>query len=334
MPTPRNFAIFLTVILFLLVAGSALAADDKIPVVLSTDVGNEIDDQWAIVYTLLSPEFEVLGVMSAHAPSIAPPAGKTAHKILKDIVECRLGMKSHPPLLEGASEPLVDAKTPRESEAAKFLIGVSKSFSPQNRLRVLTIGAVTDVASAILIDPSIVDRIEVLDMGFDDWPTGKDSYNILNDITSAQIVFASNVPIVVGCAKVCRENLGLGFEQARQMVSKREPIGTWLWDEFAAWYYRFLKPSRVNDFSKKWIIWDTIVVAHLLGLTKSEIHDRPNLKDDVSFEHVTTGKKIVWITDLDEELMWADFLRKLDNYQKTHALGPYQFTNRLTFLMP
>jgi len=39
--------------------------DPPVPVVLSTDVGNEIDDQWAIVYLLLQPKFEVLGVMSA-----------------------------------------------------------------------------------------------------------------------------------------------------------------------------------------------------------------------------------------------------------------------------
>jgi hypothetical protein len=38
----------------------------RIPVVLSTDVGNEIDDQWAITYLLLQPRFDVLGVMSAH----------------------------------------------------------------------------------------------------------------------------------------------------------------------------------------------------------------------------------------------------------------------------
>ena len=41
-------------------------ADSRIPVVLSTDVGNEIDDQWAITYLLLQPRFDVLGVISAH----------------------------------------------------------------------------------------------------------------------------------------------------------------------------------------------------------------------------------------------------------------------------
>ena len=87
---------------------------NKIPIILSTDVGNEIDDQWAVTYLLLQPRFKVLGVMSAHAPSITAPAGKTSHRILVDVVENRLGMKNHPPLLEGGSEPLVE-RSPRRA---------------------------------------------------------------------------------------------------------------------------------------------------------------------------------------------------------------------------
>src|SRR5258706_15393243 len=77
----------------------AQTADARIPVVLSPDVGNEIDDQWAITYLLLHPRFEVLGVMSAHAPSLAAPAGHTSYRILVDVVEHRLGMSTHPPLV-------------------------------------------------------------------------------------------------------------------------------------------------------------------------------------------------------------------------------------------
>src|ERR1700681_2554223 len=92
-------------------------ADARIPVVLSTDVGNEIDDQWAVTYLLLQPRFEVLGVMSAHAPTISAPAGQTSYRILVDVVENRLGMSTPPPLIEGGSLPMENAKTPRSSPA-------------------------------------------------------------------------------------------------------------------------------------------------------------------------------------------------------------------------
>ena len=78
-----------------LTPAGATTAERGIPVILSTDVGNEIDDKWAIVYTRLSPEFHVLEAMPAHAPRIAPPAGKTGAAILRDIIERRLAMWNH-----------------------------------------------------------------------------------------------------------------------------------------------------------------------------------------------------------------------------------------------
>ncbi len=35
--------------------------------ILSTDVGNEIDGKWVVVYALTNPQVEVLGVVAAHA---------------------------------------------------------------------------------------------------------------------------------------------------------------------------------------------------------------------------------------------------------------------------
>lgn len=306
----------------------------KIPVVLSTDVGNEIDDQWTISYLLFSPRVEVLGVMSAHAPSIVAPAGRTSLRILRDVVENRLGMRTHPPLVEGASLPLDNARTLRPSPAVSFLIERSKPYTRNNRLTVLMIGAGTDVASAILTDPSIVNRIRVVQMGFNN-ERGGDEFNILNDVKAVQVIFDSNVPLVIGSGEVCRASLSLTLDQARDMVASRGQIGAWLYDEFAAWYFRFVKPLRVNDFSKPWIIWDNITLAYVLGMTEQHTRPRPRLKDDMTFEAVPgTKQTVTWITDIDEKRMWADYLSLLDEYQRTNAVSHANLRSRLTFLMP
>ncbi len=326
----------ITAFAFVLLSQTTLA-QQRIPVILSTDVGNEIDDQWAITYLLLSPEqFDILGIASAHAPSISAPAGETGLRILKDVVENRLGMIVHPPLLQGADLPLENRNTARNSEAVEFIIAQSKAFNSRNRLQVLTIGAVTDVASAIIKDPSIVDRIRIIDMGFKSWKDGLQGqeYNIQNDPIGMQVVLDSNVPLVVGAGDVCRANLSLGFEQARQMIASRGAIGGWLWDEFSAWYFRFIKPLRKNDFSKPWVIWDNITIAYVLGMTTQEEYARPQLQDDLAFKEVPGSKATVtWITDVDEARMWSDFLNKVDHYQRTHPTGtrvPY----RLSYMIP
>ena len=307
--------------------------DGRIPVVLSTDVGNEIDDQWAITYLLLQPRFEVLGVMSAHAPTITAPAGHTSYRILVDVVENRLGMSSHPPLIEGGSLPMENAKSPRPSPAVTFLIETSRRFSKNNRLTVLMIGAGTDVASAILADPTIVERVRVIQMGFTDEQDGNE-FNVANDVHAVQAILDSKVPLVIGPGKVCRASLSLTFDQAREMLAKRGAIGAWLWEEYQAWYFRVVKPLRVNDFSKPWVIWDDITLAYVLGMTTQHTLPRPKLRDDMTFEQVKTDQTVTWITDVDEQRMWTDFLTLVDEYQRTHAVGNRAMDHRLTFMMP
>jgi purine nucleosidase len=306
--------------------------DARIPVILSTDVGNEIDDQWAITYLLLQPRFEVLGVMSAHAPTISAPAGQTSYRILVDVVENRLGMSTHPPLVEGGSLPLENAKTPRMSPAVRFLLETSSRFTRDNRLTVLMIGAATDVASAILTDPSIVDRVRVIQMGFPD-EKGGDEFNIANDVHAVQAILDSKVPLVIGPGNVCRASLSLSLDQARAMLATRGAIGAWLWEEYQAWYYRAVKPLRVDDFSKPWVIWDDITLAYVLGMTKQHTLPRPSMRDDMTFAQGNTDRTVTWITDVDEERLWADFLSLVDAYQRTHAVSRRMY-GRLTFMMP
>jgi purine nucleosidase len=318
--------------LFLFSAGT-INATNRTEVILSTDVGNEIDDQWAIAYLLLQPRFEVLGVMSAQAPSIAAPAGHTSYRILVDVVENRLGMKRHPPLIEGGSVPLENDESPQPSPAVDFIVKTSKRFSSKNRLTVLMIGAATDVASAILTDPTIVDRIRVIQMGFHD-ENGGDEFNVANDVQAVKAILDSRVPLVIGPGNVCRANLSLTFSQARDMLAHRGPIGAWLWEEYQAWYFRYVKPLRVNDFSKPWVIWDDITLAYVLGMTTQHTRPRPKMRDNMTFEQIPTDQVVTWITDVDEPKMWADFFRLLDKYQRTHAIDNRRRGNRLTFGLP
>ena len=301
-------------------AAGAASLPAKTSVILSTDVGNEIDDQWAITYMLVNADFDVLAIVSAHAPSLPAPSAHATYEILKDVVEHRLGMSTHPPLFEGSSLPLQDRKTPRPNSGVDFILESSRRFSPNNRLVVLTIGAATDVASAILTDPSLTERISVVAMGFRNLTEGGKEYNVENDPRAWQVILDSDVPVAVGSGDVCQRDLALSFEGAKKLISGHGSVGAWLWDQYQAWYFRFVKPLRVDDFSKPWVIWDTVVLAYELGMTTQNTIPRPRLADNLSFEQVKTDKKITWITSIDSSRMWPDFLAKLDAYERTHAI--------------
>lgn len=312
--------------LFLLAALSAMGAAASYaatPVILSTDVGNEIDDQWAIAYMLVNPAFDVLGIVSAHAPSLPAPSAHATYLVLKDEVERRLGMSVHPALFEGSSLPLADNQTPRPNSGVDFMVQASKRFSKDHRLDVLTIGAATDVASAILTDPTIAERIRVVAMGFRNLTDAKE-YNVENDPRAWQVILDSSAPVSIGSGEVCQRDLALSFVAAKKLISGHGPVGAWLWDEYQAWYFRFVKPLRVDDFSKPWVIWDTVVLAFEQGMTTEKTIARPRLTNALGFEQVNTKDTITWITSIDASRMWADFLAKLDEYQRTHALPSIQ----------
>lgn len=305
---------------FLLFLATVASAWTKTPVILSSDVGNEIDDQWAIAYMLLNPDFDVRAIVSAHGPSLPDPSAHATYQVLVDEVERRLGMLIHPPLFEGSSQPLADRQTPRPNAGVDFIIETSRQFSPDNRLTVLTIGAATDAASAILKDPSIAQRIRIVAMGFRSLAEGGHEYNIENDPKAWQVILDSDVPVVIGAGDVCQRDLAMSFEHAKNLVGARGPIGRWLWAEYQDWYFRNVKPLRKNDFSKPWVIWDTITLAYLEGMTAQKEIPRPRLADNLSFERTTTNKTVTWITSVDSARLWDDFGKKLDYYQSTHAV--------------
>jgi purine nucleosidase len=304
----------------MLLAASVCWAKGGAPVILSTDVGNEIDDQWAIAYMLVNTDFDVWGIVSAHAPSLPAPSAHATYLVLKDEVEHRLAMAAHFPLFEGSSLPLRDTKTPRPNAGVDFIIETSKRFSKDHRLVVLTIGAATDVASAILLDPTIADRISIVAMGFKNLTDGGKEYNVENDPKAWQVILSSDVPVTIGSGEVCQRDLALSFDAAKKLISGHGPVGAWLWDEYQAWYFRFVKPLRVDDFSKPWVIWDTVVLAYVEGMTTQKTIPRPRLADNLSFEQIKTDKTITWVTGIDSSRMWADFISKLDEYDRTHAL--------------
>lgn len=318
-----RYATALPLLLLLCRAPSAMAA--RLPVVLSTDVGNEIDDQWAITYLLTQPAFDVRGILSAHAPSLPDPSAHSTYRVLQEVVEYRLGLREHPPLLEGSSLPLINAATPRLSAAASFIVEQSRQFSAEHPLNVLVIGAATDIASALLLDPTVADRIRVVAMAFKDLsPDGAHEYNETNDPEAWRLLLASHVPLVVGTADVCERYLSLNYAQANALLSNHGFVAEWLWSEYRNWYFRNVKPLRTPDFSRSWVIWDIITLAYLRELATAKTVQRPMLDSTMTFQkRAPAGNPPTMqdITSVDTRRLWADFIEGIDMYAKTHAPG-------------
>lgn len=287
----------------------------KRPVVLSTDIGTEIDDQFALAHLALTPAVDLKGVVTSHAPNLPAPAAEGSAKAARDLL-AKLPLKpgERPTVVAGSSLPLVDTRTPRRGPGVDFLLEQARPYGPDDRLVVVMIGPATDVASALLVDPSLARRIEVVAMAFDTWPEGKDPWNVKNDVAAWQVVMASKVPLVVGDGAVTKRHLSMGVESTRKRLAGRGEGGPYLVGLVEDWFAKHSEIARsATGDPTLWPIWDQVTTAYLLGLAEVEEHPRPLIRPDTSFEPGKGEGTLRWVTSIDHERLWSDLARLLEH---------------------
>jgi inosine-uridine nucleoside N-ribohydrolase len=299
-------------------AGSAATIRGATPaspltVVLSTDCGVDIDDQWALTHILLSPELRLKTIITTHAASIRFSSATSAAKASEVLARVDPARRDSIPVIAGSDAPLQDAGTPRSSGAVDALLALSRDFSALHRLVVLSIGAGTDVASAILRDPSIADRIAIVAMGFNGWPAGGEEFNIKNDPVAWRVILDSHVPLVVGSGSVAKRSLRLTSAQAARVMRSHGATGEYLYQLFDEWLTANSRLAAQMVSPGAWAVWDEVVVGYVLGLAAGDEVARPRLQAGFVFSHPKTSERITWITRIDAERLWRDFGRKLQN---------------------
>ena len=137
-------------------------------VILDTDTYNEIDDQYALSYLLQSFDaVELIGVTAVpfhnwKSESYADGMERSYQEILNVVSLTKPDFDV--PVFRGSTERLKDTKTPVSSPAADFII--EQAMACQNEpLYILGIGALTNIASALLKEPAIQDKIVVVWLG-------------------------------------------------------------------------------------------------------------------------------------------------------------------------
>ena len=168
--------------------------------VLDTDAYNEIDDQYAISYALAAGERIRLKALYA-APfenSLAADPAEGMEKSYREINHLLGLMGRSAPVLRGSPSFLPDEKTPVDSPAARDLAERAMGYTWQEPLYVIGIAAITNIASALLLNPVIAERIVVVWLGGNapEWPDSRE-FNLKQDVSAARVVFSSGAPLVI-----------------------------------------------------------------------------------------------------------------------------------------
>lgn len=170
----------------------------KVSIYIDTDLAAEVDDCYAVYRALNAPEFDILGIsaMGWEGPLDFATNTRASLKMIEEMLDIlKLRDKISHPL--GALHPMQDKDTPVDSDAARDIIAKAHSMPPGEKLQVFVLGAYTNIASALLLDPTIADKITVLVMGyrFDDQQLTPTESNTRGDLHAAEFLLRSNVEL-------------------------------------------------------------------------------------------------------------------------------------------
>jgi len=289
---------------------------DNSPVrmVLDTDTANEIDDQFALVYALISPELDMQAVYAApftNSRSSGPADGmeKSYEEILR--ILSRLDKSPDGFAFKGSSSYLSDLKNPERSAAALDLVERARKSSPEDPLYVAAVGAITNVANAILIDPSIIRNIVVVWLGGNghNWPNQKE-FNFRQDLNASRVIFDCGVPFVqLPCTPVVT-HFTTTVPEMERYVAGRGAIGDYL--------LKIYKEYRKDHFAWSKVLWDMTAVAWVINdkWLPSDLVHSPIVTDNYTLSFDQSRHLIRTVNFVQRDPIFRDFFTKLDKQAK------------------
>ncbi|PKQ07813.1 MAG: nucleoside hydrolase, partial [Alphaproteobacteria bacterium HGW-Alphaproteobacteria-10] len=280
---------------------------------------NEIDDQFAVVQMMLSSDRVSVEAIYA-APFFNARARDPGHGMELSYMEIhrildRIGVSGDGLAFQGVTEYVGFEKQPRPAPAVDHLIERARAGSPENPLYVIAIGAISNVASALLKAPEIIDRIVVVWLGGNvlDWPRSfkkNAEFNLMQDIGGAQVLFDSGVPVVLVPAMGVASHLISTVPEIEKYVEPHGEIGAFL----AARY----KEYSTDHFGWSKEIWDMAAVGWLLNpeWAPSIVMPTPILTDDIGWVRDKTRHLMRYVSYVDRDAILQDFFVKLANFAK------------------
>lgn len=288
----------------------------KCQVVIDTDTYNEIDDQYAVAYGILSPDrMEVEAVYAApYLNNRSTSAGDGMEKSYEEILRILkfLGRKSEGFAFRGSDRFLPAAGKPVDSAAARDLI--ARAMSPrQAPLYVLTLGCPANVSSAILMEPRIKEKIVVVWLGgtTHDWPSARE-FNLQQDLHASRILFDSGVALVQIPTKNVSEHLRTTIPEMERWVKGRSKLGDYLFDQYIE-YEKHRAKGKPWPYPQSKVIWDISAVAWIVNpkWIPSALVESPILTADFRWDQKPGRHPIRVATDLNRDAIFFDLFEKL-----------------------
>jgi len=276
-----------------------IKSDRKKKVILDTDAYNEIDDQLAIAYFYYSEAVELLCVCAEHyiherCNSRELGMNQSYDEIIKVLSLCDPHYKI--PVCRGSISSIDDEDCAVESEAAERIISIVRDSD--EIVYVVAIGAITNVVSAIMKAPDIVDKMCVLWVGCRPLAIGCPvEYNVEQDYRGAQLLYESGVSLIIvpdaGVTSTLRSPIDCVSE-----LRGANPVCDYLFDiSNNAYHMVGCPPTWART------IWDlgAPAIFETPECAEYEIIPRPILTDEQTYDFDDSRPEMIMVTALDRD---------------------------------
>ena len=292
--------------------GLRVPAHKQIRVIISSDVKNEADDAFAIAHQLLTPNFDVRGIIAAHFESKAPGTETTMEQSYQELLRLMEAIEiDDVPALRGCTAPLKDENDAPACEGVDFLIREALRNDPRP-LYVTGQGALTDVAAALNSCPEIAEKLTVVWIGGMPYPEGGVEFNLMQDVAAARVVMASKaavwqIPVnVYGTMEVTMAELAVRVRPCGR-------VGKYLYYQLEEYNLQSDEPHELRR-GENWCLGDSPVVGALMGCGwRGNFHTEtaPLLTDDMRYLPNTGGKELRVYDYVDVRMILEDMYAKL-----------------------
>lgn len=298
----------LPISLFAQITVTAQEKELRLPLIIDADTANEVDDLYAIVRAVAEPKFNLLGITSAqfHTSPLATDSTVYESQRVNDKILRLMGQHTIP-LPLGSNVPLKQSTEPASSPASDFIVDMAHTMPAGQKLNVVVLGSCTNVASAILQDPSIIPKLKVHYLGFwHDVATNtydKKEFNTGNDPLAVEIILNTEGLDLTIMTATTSQHLVFTKAEVDANLKNRGGIADYLidrWETYERWW------TQEDPEKNSWIMWDVAIIEALA-------HPEFSKTDTFTTPKGNTQRLLNIHTEIEVENMKTDFWKSLNN---------------------
>jgi inosine-uridine nucleoside N-ribohydrolase len=248
---------------------SATSEGRKTPVILTTDIGDDIDDTWALGLLLKSPEIDLKLAVGDYGKR--EYRAKLLAKFLSEVgrgnVPVGMGVDVEPrgdgpqaPWVKGYELNSYPGKVHQDGIAAM----IETIMSSPEPVTLIAIGPMPNVAAALTREPRIAEKARLVGMygsvhrGYDGSTTLSAEWNVKADPKSCQKAFTAPWDITITPLDTCGL-VTLDGDRYKRILDSKDPIPAKIIENYRIWS-KANKPENKVAETRSSTLFDTVAV--------------------------------------------------------------------------